>query len=165
MPKSNTMKSLLLPIFALGGFSAMGQQSASPPKQSAKMSIAVWDTYVKKRDGSVMHFDILVPASMKDVPTIHRYGKMYLAQQNEAGAKLDTEECQFCHVENASPEVQAAIEKQGYYILELDDIPALLPANPSRRDLVLHLRAHYAQYRFADLRGKTAEELQAIIQP
>ena len=157
------MKSLLFPIFALSGFFALGQPTASPPKQSAKMSIAVWDTYVKKRDGSVMHFDILVPASLKDVPTIIRYGKMYLAQQNETGAKLDTEECQFCHVENASPEVQAAIEKQGYYILEMEDIPAALPANPSRRDLVLHLRAHYAQYRFADLRGKTAEELQAII--
>jgi hypothetical protein len=127
------------------------------------MSVAVWDTYVKKQDGSVMHFDILVPSTLKDSRTIHRYGKEYLASKNEAGAKLATEECQFCHVENAGADIKAAIEAQGYYILEMEDIPAALPPNPTRRDLVLHLRAHFASYRFADLRGKPEAELKAMI--
>lgn len=128
------------------------------------MSVAVWDTYVKKRNGSVMHFDILVPSALKDTRTIHQYGKEYLATKNETGARLDTEECRFCHVEDAGADVKAAIQAKGYYILEMDDIPAALPTNPTRRDLVLHLRAHYAQYRFADLRGKTEEELKAMMQ-
>jgi len=127
------------------------------------MSVAVWDTYVEKRDGSVMHFDIIVTPALKDVPTIHEYGKAYLSSKNEAGGKIDTEECQFCHIEEASPDMRAAIEKNGYFILEMEDVPAALPANPSRRDLVLHLRAHDAKNRFANLQGKTAEELQAII--
>ncbi len=128
------------------------------------MSTAVWDTYVKKKDGSVMHFDILVPSSLKDAHAIHRYGKEYLASKGEAGAKLDTEECRFCHIEDAGADIKAAIEAKGYYILEMESVPAALPPDPTRRDMVLYLRAHYAQYRFADLRGKTVEELKAMMQ-
>ncbi len=129
------------------------------------MSVAVWDTYVKKRDGSVMHFDIIVPSTLKDAATIHRYGGEYLASAGEAGAKISTEECQFCHIENPSEDMQAAIDDKGYYILEMDDVPASLPDNPTRRDLVLHLRAHDARYRFANLQGKTPAELQSLIGP
>ncbi len=147
------------------GLSALGQSPpVSPSKNATKMSVAVWDTYVKKRDGSVMHFDILVPSTLKDALTIHQYGKEYLATENEEDARLDTEECQFCHIEDVGADVKAAIQASGYYILEMDDIPANLPTNPTRRDLVMHLRAHYAQYRFADLRGKTEEELKAMVQ-
>ena len=128
------------------------------------MSVAVWDTYVTKSDGSVMHFDIIVPSTVKDTETIHGYGKQYLAAKNENGAKLDTEECQFCHIEDGGPDLRAAIQDQGYYILEMDDIPAELPANPGRRDLVMHLSAHYARYRFADLRGTPEAELKALMQ-
>ena len=30
------------------------------------MKIAVWDTYVTKNDGQIMHFDILAPDDIKD---------------------------------------------------------------------------------------------------
>ncbi len=127
------------------------------------MSVAVWDTYVKKSDGSVMHFDIIVPSTLKDTVTIHRYGREYLTAKNEKDAKLDTEECQFCHIEDGGPDLRAAIQDRGYYILEMDDIPAALPAKPTRRDLVMHLRAHYAQFRFVDLRGKSEAELKDLM--
>ncbi|MBX2928838.1 MAG: DUF2024 family protein [Saprospiraceae bacterium] len=159
------MRPVLILTFALFGLSAAGQSSiASPLKTTAKMSVAVWDTYVKKRDGSVMHFDILVPSSLKDTRTIYQYGEEYLAGKNEAGGRLDIEECRFCHVEEAGADIKATIEAKGYFILEMEDIPAALPSNPTRRDMVLHLRAHYAQYRFADLRGKSETELKAMIQ-
>ena len=35
------------------------------------MKVAVWDTYVTKKDGAVMHFDILAPEDIKDENTIH----------------------------------------------------------------------------------------------
>lgn len=163
--KIETMRQILILIFALFGLSAAGQSpTVSSSKNTAKMSVAVWDTYVKKQDGSVMHFDILIPSSLKDTRTIYRYGEEYLAGKNEAGAKLHTEECRFCHVEDADADIKAAIETKGYFILEMEDIPAVLPPNPTRRDMVLHLRAHYAQYRFADLRGKSEAELKAMIQ-
>ncbi len=150
--------------FALFGLSAAGQSPIIlPSKNTAKMSVAVWDTYVKKQDGSVMHFDILVLSHLKDIRIIHQYGREYLTEKGEANAKLDTEECRFCHVEDAGDDVREAIEAKGYYILEMEDISAFLPSNPTRRDMVLHLRAHYALYRFADLRGKSEAELKAMI--
>ena len=30
------------------------------------MHVAVWDTYVTKKDGTVMHFDIIAPVDIKD---------------------------------------------------------------------------------------------------
>ena len=30
------------------------------------MQVAVWDTYVTKKDGSVMHFDIIAPDHIKE---------------------------------------------------------------------------------------------------
>ncbi len=128
------------------------------------MQVAVWDTFVKKQDGAVLHFDIIVPDHLKDPEVLFGFGQAYLALRGESGSKLDTEECRFCHIEQPGPEMIEAIERQGYYILEMDDIPAQLPPDPSRRDLVLHLKAHFKEYRFMDFRGKTAEELWQLIQ-
>ncbi len=127
------------------------------------MKVAVWDTYVTKKDGNVMHFDIIAPQMVKATGTIFKYGKAYLASKNEAEGKLDIEACQFCHIEEPSSEMLLAIQKQGFFILEMDDIPAKLPTNPTRRDLVLHLRAHFAEHRFADFRGKTEADLKALL--
>ena len=42
------------------------------------MKVAVWDTYVDKRDGSVMHFDIIAPVETDDKEQIYNYGREYL---------------------------------------------------------------------------------------
>ena len=42
------------------------------------MKVSVWDTYVERRDGKTMHFDILVPSELKNEQTIYGYGKEYL---------------------------------------------------------------------------------------
>lgn len=34
------------------------------------MKVAVWDTYVKRKDGRVMHFDIIAPAEVRDTELI-----------------------------------------------------------------------------------------------
>jgi Domain of unknown function (DUF2024) len=47
------------------------------------MQVAVWDTYVTKKDGTVMHFDILVPDKLKDEEMIYNYGKDYLTTKNQ----------------------------------------------------------------------------------
>ena len=41
------------------------------------MQVAVWDTYVTKKDGAVMHFDIIAPDHIRDEKTIHAFGKEY----------------------------------------------------------------------------------------
>jgi len=37
------------------------------------MQTSVYDTYVQRPDGRRMHFDILVPATLKDIETILGY--------------------------------------------------------------------------------------------
>lgn len=127
------------------------------------MQTAVWDTYVKKKDGNTMHFDIIVPADCKSPETIYGYGREYLSQKGEPQSRIDAEECRFCHIEEPAPEMKEAISRQGYFILEMDEIPAQLPLNPARRDLILYLKAHHKNYRFADFKGKSLEEIRALL--
>lgn len=42
------------------------------------MKIAVWDTYVTRKDGKIMHFDILVDENVNDAEQVYEYGKKYL---------------------------------------------------------------------------------------
>ena len=84
------------------------------------MKVAVWDTFVTKQDGTIMHFDIIAPEHIKDENTIHTFGKQYLQTKNQEGQPLTARECSFCHIEQASNEMLEAIEKQGYYIIEME---------------------------------------------
>ncbi|HAI19502.1 MAG TPA: DUF2024 domain-containing protein, partial [Xanthomarina gelatinilytica] len=42
------------------------------------MKVSVWDTYVQREDGEIMHFDILVPNLVTNEETIFNYGRTYL---------------------------------------------------------------------------------------
>ena len=85
------------------------------------MQVAVWDTYVTKKDGSVMHFDIIAPSQIKDEKVIHTFGKDYLLSKNQQEQSLTSKECSFCHIEQASDEMVKAIEMRGYYIIEMQN--------------------------------------------
>lgn len=85
------------------------------------MKIAVWDTYVKKQDNELMHFDILVSASVKDSAIVYNYGKSYLESKGIYNVKISSEECQLCHIEKASEEVETKIKKQGFSIIEMEN--------------------------------------------
>jgi Domain of unknown function (DUF2024) len=85
------------------------------------MKVAVWDTYVTKKDGSIMHFDILAPAEIEDSLTIYKYGGEYLKSKDQAGQTLTSEQCRFCHLETMRPQWEAAIKSQGYYIIEMEN--------------------------------------------
>jgi Domain of unknown function (DUF2024) len=83
------------------------------------MQVAVWDTYVTKKDGALMHFDIVVPESEKDDSKVMGFGKEYLKSKNQEGQPLTSKECSFCHIEQASKEMLANIHAKGYYIVEM----------------------------------------------
>jgi len=85
------------------------------------MKVAVWDTYVTKKDGAIMHFDILVPENIKDTAVIYNYGKDYLKSKGQEGQPLTSKECRFCHVETVRPNWKEAISKQGYFIIEMEN--------------------------------------------
>lgn len=85
------------------------------------MKVAVWDTYVTKKDGSIMHFDIIAPDQIKDEKEIHTFGKDYLLHKNQQEQTLTSKECSFCHIEEASSLMVEAIEKKGYFIIEMEN--------------------------------------------
>ncbi len=85
------------------------------------MKVAVWDTYVTRDDGQRMHFDILVPSNMTDDDVIYNYGKTFLKSKPFKIGGLTSTECQFCHIEQATPDIVAQIEKEGYSIVEMEN--------------------------------------------
>jgi hypothetical protein len=88
---------------------------------SKKMKVAVWDTYVTKKDGSVMHFDILAPSTVKDTTVIYNFGREYLTTKGQEEQPLTSKECKFCHVESVRPEWETTINNKGYYIIEMEN--------------------------------------------
>lgn len=84
------------------------------------MQVAVWDTYVTRKDGTIMHFDIVAPDNIKDEQTIHRFGKDFLLSKDEENQPLTSKECRFCHIDKASPEIEASVTQMGYYIIEME---------------------------------------------
>ncbi|RDK89192.1 DUF2024 family protein [Marinirhabdus gelatinilytica] len=85
------------------------------------MKIAIWDTYVQRKDGKTMHFDILVPRDLKDEQTIFDFGKNYLQSKQFSTGELTAGECRFCHIENATQEMIESIKKNGYAIIEMEN--------------------------------------------
>jgi hypothetical protein len=85
------------------------------------MKVSVWDTYVKRDNDLIMHFDILVPSSLIDETKILDFGKTYLNNKPFKSESLTTKECQFCHIEEATQSIIGEIRNKGYYIIEMEN--------------------------------------------
>lgn len=83
------------------------------------MKVAVYDTYVVKKNGVTMHFDIIVPKDLPHEKAI-QYGLEYLKRVGQEGQPLTTKECRFCHTEEATEDVEMTIKEGGYYIYEIE---------------------------------------------
>jgi len=85
------------------------------------MEVSVWDTYVPRDNGQLMHFDILVPSEITDEATIFGYGKLYLETKPFRTGQLSAKECRFCHMERATAQITDAIEQVGFHIIEMEN--------------------------------------------
>lgn len=85
------------------------------------MQVAVWDTYLTKKDGTIMHFDIIVPSHIEDEEKIYTFGKDYLQSKKQEIQPLTAKECSFCHIEEATDEMVLSIQQKGYYIIEMQN--------------------------------------------
>ncbi|KAF2517182.1 DUF2024 family protein [Flavobacterium foetidum] len=85
------------------------------------MKIAVWDTYVTRKDGKIMHFDILVDENLNDAEQVYEYGKKYLKSVAQEGQALSSKECRFCHIDKAPIEVENQIRENGFSIIEMEN--------------------------------------------
>lgn len=84
------------------------------------MKVAVWDTYVTRKDGKIMHFDILVDENTVDEEKIFEYGKTYLKSVAQDGQPLTSKECRFCHIDKAPENIENQILKNGFSIIEME---------------------------------------------
>jgi len=82
------------------------------------MKISVFETYVRRKDGGLMHFDIIVRTHTSE-DAVRAFGREYLKTKGQEGQQLTERDCLFCHMEEASPEIESHIKSDGYYILEL----------------------------------------------
>jgi hypothetical protein len=87
------------------------------------MQCAVYDTYVTKKDGKIMHFDVVVEANTPHEKAV-TYGKKFLESVGEGEQRMTQEECQFCHIQQAPAMIEADIQSSGYYIQKMEGCPA-----------------------------------------
>ena len=85
------------------------------------MKVSVWDTYVQRKDGNLMHFDIVVPERVTEPQQVYGYGKSYLKDKPVLTDTLSAAECRFCHIEKAPEHIEAQINQQGYHIIEMEN--------------------------------------------
>ncbi len=114
-------KLIIINLFVLLISTSLSGQSNNNSKTAIKMKVTVWDTYVTKKDGTVMHFDIIAPEEVKDTTVIYGYGRAYLKTKGQEGQPLTSKECRRCHVRDIQPQWEADIKKQGYFILEMEN--------------------------------------------
>lgn len=127
------------------------------------MKASVWDSYIKKTNGNVLHFDVVVPDSSSETVMVYKYADEYLKSKGIDEAEINVKNCQFCHIESMTDKMRFDIESKGFHIIEMDEILSVLPDKPTRREIILFLRAHYDEYRYADFRDKTDIQITQII--
>lgn len=114
------MKKYLFIIAAILGLAAFSKSIKSNIMQTTTTKVNVWDTYVTKKDGKVMHFDILAPVAITETETIYASGKDYLKTKGQEGQPLTAKQCRLCHVETLRPSWEKSIEEKGYFIIEME---------------------------------------------
>ena len=85
------------------------------------MGFHVFDTYVKSKNGHVMHFDVITDKNDTEKAII--FAKEWLKSIGETDAKVTTEECRFCHTQSVSEEVEIEIMTNGYFIAKMEGCP------------------------------------------
>ena len=91
------------------------------------MKAEVYDTYITKEDGSLMHFDIIVPTETK-YEAVLSFGQAYLAEVGQAGQLMASSHCRFCHIEEATTEMRTAFAVQGFFIVPMEGCPSPINA-------------------------------------
>lgn len=86
------------------------------------MNIDVYDTYAQSENGQLIHFDVFVKqGTSKELAS--EYAQNFLKTIGSTDQSLTLTRCNYCHVEQASPKVQQAINDNNHYILQLEGCP------------------------------------------
>ncbi|MBO9729046.1 MAG: DUF2024 family protein [Chitinophaga sp.] len=83
------------------------------------MEVAVYDTYVKRKDGSHLHFNIIVNKDTR-FEEVLVFGKKYLQGRRGEELFILRKDCRFSHITEVIPRWEVQILRKGYYIYELE---------------------------------------------
>ncbi len=86
------------------------------------MIIDVYDTYSKLENGSIIHFDVLLPGGSTKETAI-KFAREFLQEIGAPVEMLKQERCNFCHSQDAPGEIKSFIEKHGHFILQMEGCP------------------------------------------
>jgi hypothetical protein len=81
----------------------------------------VFDTYAKTTEGKTLHFDVILDE--QDPQKALEYAQKWLQSIGQANATVTSGNCYFCHSIEASAELKAQIDTQGYAIYKLEGCP------------------------------------------
>ena len=87
------------------------------------MQLEIYNTYARDSDGGLMHFDVLVPAGTGQA-IARQKAAQWLDSVGLATNLLRLDSCEFCHVEEANPEFDRQVSRQGYAILQMEGCPS-----------------------------------------
>ena len=85
------------------------------------MGFHVFDTYVKSKNGHIMHFDVITDKNNTEKAIT--FAKEWLKSIGENDAKVTTEECRFCHTQSVSEEIEIEIMTNGFFIVKMEGCP------------------------------------------
>lgn len=91
------------------------------PYPANTTAIKQYDDLKHRAMNQMPHFDILVPAEIKDQETVLQYGRTYLAAKGLQPAELKAEKCSYCHMKSATALVEQEIAARGFAIREMEN--------------------------------------------
>ena len=88
------------------------------------MEIEIHDTYVYGKKGQ-MHFDVAIEHKGKgnNNKLAVKSAKKWLNSIGEKNAKITSEECNFCHIDDPDQDIKDGIKKNGYAIIKMSGCP------------------------------------------
>ncbi len=83
------------------------------------MKLDVYDTYATTAQGSMIHFDVLLPTGENRDKAL-AYANDFLNEIGESTNAVKVAHCNYCHTAMANPYVQKQVETDGYFILRME---------------------------------------------
>lgn len=87
------------------------------------MKLDIYNTHAVHRDGKVMHFDVLLPEGGNE-SIAKTFALQWLKSIGIPSENISLNNCQFCHSQQANPEIEQAISFQGYAIFQMEGCPS-----------------------------------------
>jgi len=87
------------------------------------MKLDVFDTYISQNNGGQMHFDVLLPQGSAKHEA-EKFAALWLESIGIQADNIRLDQCRFCHSEIAYPEIEQAVSRHGYAILQMEGCPS-----------------------------------------